>query len=771
MLKSDTEEQQKPRWFYAYIFLAAFDLITVLVSLYLNDRIINIYQLTAEQNKQWANYQENITRLSELALIANTPGNDVFETKKLATEQEKYANAKHALIQHMQSTINLLENPDVIDQTLEIRALLAEAGQSLRQLDKEVMAIFYEYGKGNFSEAASHMSLMDRRYAELASHLSNAGKETQHIQLKYFDTQNELAQKLKFFEWIIGGCIILMVIGACFYGNALTKRIRQDENQRRQTDIQLKALFNSTLDCIIVCDENGIIKRINKAVTDTLGYEIDELIGKNISTFIPSPISETQHNKYIANYLKSRVSKIVGTTREMSLRKKDGNVIPITLGVNEMKFDGESYFVSNIHDISKLKEAESKLINYAHELEQAKQKAEEANRLKSDFLARMSHEIRTPMNGIIGMTQMLIESKLTEDQERQVQVIQLSSNSLLLIINDILDLSKIESNKLELEQVPFNIHTIVREVYELFANQAKNKGIDLVADFQTLESLIVIGDPLRFKQILLNLVNNAIKFTESGSVNIIAKAKLKNEPGNKQAYEFEFQITDTGPGITPEAQKELFQPFKQADTSTTRKTGGTGLGLAICKQLAELMRGNILLKSQLQVGSSFTLILTLPTASSKQTSHLMPSYKNDQTDDIQLSGKILIADDVDINRLVIQSILETVGITTSVVENGAKAFDQWQSENFDMILMDCEMPEMDGYTATRKIREYEDMRSKEATEKINPIPIIALTANAYQENKQRCIDAGMNDFLTKPIDKSEMIEVLKTFLDRKNLSS
>jgi len=757
MLKTEAElqQQKKPRWFYAYIVLALFDLITVLISLYLNDQIISIYQVTAEQNKQWAGYQENITHLSELALITNTPGNDVFETKDLEAEQAKYAEAKQALIQHMETTLENLKSPDVINQTVMIRSLIQDAGQSLERLNTEVMSIFQEYGNGNLDVAASHMSFMDRRYAELASQLANAAKETQQIQLNYFDSQNQLAQQLKLFEWVIGGCIIVMVIGAGFYGNALTKSIQREDKKKKQTEFHLNSLFNSTLDCIIVCDEQGVIQKANKAVTDTLGYETHEMIGNNISVLIPSPISEAQHNKYISDYLKGKISKIVGTTREMSVLRKDGSIIPITLGVNEMKFADKSLFVSNIHDISQLKAAESKLIDYAHDLEDAKQKAEEANRLKSDFLARMSHEIRTPMNGIIGMAQMLGESELNDDQEKQLQVIQLSSRSLLHIINDILDLSKIESNKLELEKIPFNIFTIVNEVYELFENQAKSKGIDLVANFQQLETLVLVGDPVRFKQILLNLVNNAVKFTETGSVRIEASAKRTNELDKHPTYALEFNISDTGPGITPEAQTLLFQPFQQADTSTTRKTGGTGLGLAICKQLAELMRGTVKLESEEGIGSTFTLSIRLPAADTDEQSHLVPSYQSSE-EDIQLTGKVLVADDVDINRMVIQSLLETVGLSASVVCNGIEAIELWKNEDFDLILMDCEMPEMDGYTATQEIR---------AQETDSRIPIIALTANAYQENKQKCLDAGMDDFLTKPIDKGRMVKVLKNILN------
>jgi PAS domain S-box-containing protein len=757
MFKTEDElHQKKPRWFYAYIVLALFDLITVLVSLYLNDRIIGIYQVTAEQNKQWAVYQENITLLSELALITNTPGNDVFETKDLTTEQSKYATAKKDLIEHIKVTVDLLEAPEVIDQTNEITALLKEARISVDKLDEEVTAIFDEYGKGQLDAAASHMSLMDRRYAELASQLANAAKETQHIQLNFFETQNELAQKLKLFEWIIGGCIILMVIGASFYGNALTKRIQRDEEQKKRTSLQLQTLFNTTLDCILVTNQDGEIKSANKAVTNALGYDVKDILGQNISILIPTP--ENKHKQDSHKYLNTDFKTAVGTSQEIHIAQKDGSIIPVIFGINKMQLSGDTLYVSSIHDISSLKHAEEKLIHYAEDLEQAKLKAEDANRLKSEFLARMSHEIRTPMNGIIGMTDMLAKGTLNEEQQKQIQVIQLSSNSLLRIINDILDLTKIESNKLELESIPFDIYSSLNEVFELFQNQAQSKGIQLVQNYDHKASVMLLGDPLRIKQILQNLVNNAIKFTDTGQVTIeVQTSEIKNT-NDGDTCNIEIKIIDTGLGIEPHVQKQLFQPFKQADTSTTRKAGGTGLGLAICKQLAELMGGNITLTSDMSKGSEFTLTINLPKADSIKSDHL-PSYQSDEHNEVQLKGNVLVADDVDINQMVIQSILETVGLTISVVDNGQQALELWQKEEFDLILMDCEMPVMDGFTATRKIRELE---------KENRIPIIALTANAYEENKQKCLDAGMDNFLTKPIDKTRTVEVLREILEQKN---
>jgi signal transduction histidine kinase len=623
----ENNKKRKPRWFYAYIFLALFDLVTVLVSLFLNDQIINIYQSTAEQNKQWAVYQENLTQLSELALIANTIGNDLFESKNLESEQSKYAQARVALIEHHEATINLLKNSGNGDQTESIVAFLESAKNSIGKLDSEVTTIFAEYGQGNITEAASHMSLMDRRYAELASELASAAKETQHIQLEYFESQNQLAQELRFYELVIAGCILFMVFGAGCYGNALTKRIQEDEDKK--------------------------------------------------------------------------------------------------------------------HEI------ETKLIEYAKELEKEKERAETANRLKSDFLAKMSHELRTPMNGILGMAQILENTELSEAQQKHIQVIRNSGDGLLFIINDILDLSKIESEELQLEEIPFDLYAKLNEVWELFHGQAEAKGIELRRDYDKSSTLALTGDPLRLKQIVLNLVSNAIKFTDTGHVAIEVSESLA--PDNTALIQL--KVIDTGDGIEASVQDFLFDPFKQANTSTTRKSGGTGLGLAICKQLAELMNGSVTLDSEIGKGSVFTLSLSLPLA--KEEANKDSESHDSSGENVKLTGNVLVADDAELNQVVIESILELVGVDVTLVDNGRKALDVWQSGDFDLILMDCEMPEMDGYTATKEIRKLESD---------SHIPIVALTANAYDENKQRCLESGMDDFLTKPIDTPVLLRLLEHYL-------
>ena len=506
----------------------------------------------------------------------------------------------------------------------------------------------------------------------------------------------------------------------------LARRARGEGwNPRDRDDEKFKVFFNASVDGIILLDGFGAFVEVNETAVLMCGYSREQLQGMYISHLMNWEVSGRALNE---------VQRTGHSRSEAQLRRSDGSLLPVEVVWGRVKYEGRTLVHGIVRDVTERVKA-------LREITLAREEAERAERAKSMFLAMMSHEIRTPLNGIIGYTELLLDSRLTEEQRENLGLIHKSGDLLLNIINDLLDFSRIESGRLELEQVDFELSDCIEEVLGLHAAKASEKGVELTYDLQESIPAVVSGDVARVKQILLNLVSNALKFTSQGAVSVNGRVVA--------GPLLELAVRDTGMGFDPSKAESLFEPFQQEDASTTRKFGGSGLGLAICKRLVERMGGTISASSQAGEGAEFRFTIPLVTGQSSAFAVI--------EDRGQFHGRrALIIDDNEINQRFLQKRLLTWGLESDVVGSGQLGLRQLGTTHYDVIFCDMMMPTMDGLEFARL--------ASEAAGSLLP-PMILVTSARLSGEKEHALEAGYRHVLFKPVRQRDMFRSLTSVLE------
>jgi signal transduction histidine kinase/DNA-binding response OmpR family regulator len=523
----------------------------------------------------------------------------------------------------------------------------------------------------------------------------------------------------------------------------------------QRTNLLLHAQKEAVIDGILAVDEQGRIVSFNRRLCEMWNIPHNLFMGDGLEPEFHngSPLGTF----FVKSDLPEVLISLIETTYDDPDVVRHGEIIygdrvfdyytsPVSSEQN--KFFG---LIWCFRDITAKKQADLLQMQLMEDLRKAKDEAEEAVRTKAAFLAMMSHEIRTPINGVIGMTQLLAGTDLNNEQNKFVRTIQVSGEMLLSVINDILDFSKIESGKLELESVALDVRALVRDIYDVQLSKAKEKSLKFEVSMHTYVPPFIVGDVTRLRQILLNLVSNALKFTDTGSVRIGVRLASEQVPNPDQPFQLLFSVTDTGIGITDEQRQRLFQPFSQATATTARKYGGTGLGLVICKNLVETMGGKIQVESKTNQGSIFSFTITTQIAKERPSYTLQDAMNKSISTGSRLGDrvplKILIAEDNLINQELAMAMLIKMGYQPDVVDNGLAVLEALQVNRYDLLLLDVQMPEMDGLeTAAHLVNHWHDLHTG-----YERPTIIAMTASAMQGDREMCLRAGMDDYISKPI--------------------
>ena len=723
-------------------------------------------------------YDWDVSHSKEVALnlVRNTPTQSIsFETQHRRKDGTIYDAAITAVKIHVMGNDYIYSSVRDITHQKQIENELVEINKKLSNVAENIPGVIYTYqlftdGKSRFPYASEHIydiyGVTAQEVKEDAAkvfdalHPEDLNRIAKSIQISFenltlWEDEYRVIHPHRGTIWVRGlskpekqldGSVI-------WYGyiyDVTDSKTAELEVQKERNFVS--TIINNVNAIIAVIDTDGRMIRLNQYGEEFTGYTQDEVASQ---PYFWSRFLNKNAEKSAINIVAKAKKGMIVATHQNSWIAKNGQ---------ERMFEWSNALISNFTggldyiftigiDITQSEQLRQELIS-------AKELAEKANKSKSEFLANMSHEIRTPLNGVIGLNALMLKTPLNEQQSDYVHKSLQSSKSLLGIINDILDYSKIEANKLELSTQLFNPKDLLYTTSDLFEYSFTQKELKINIIFDPLIPHILEGDPLRLSQILNNLVGNSVKFTENGSITISSKV-LEKDTNN---VKIEFSISDTGIGMSEEELKILFQPFTQTDASNTRKYGGTGLGLVITKRLVEMMGGAIWVESINGTGTTFHFTIIINTSDTmslkSDTAKERESFEMNDFMDLKFEGKVLVAEDNEVNQLVISELLEGMGLKVEIAGNGVEAIEKSIDGNYDLIFMDLQMPTMDGFLATKNIRTFN-----------TSIPIVALSAAVMEKDKHLTKEAGMNGHIAKPIDMHELQTVLTHYLKKVGVSA
>ncbi len=506
---------------------------------------------------------------------------------------------------------------------------------------------------------------------------------------------------------------------------------------------KFQSFLESVPDAIVIVNKEGNIQSVNVQTETLFGYDRNEIIGKKIEHLMPSRFKEAHQGHRNVFFDKPRIRKM-GEGMELFAQHRDGTEFPVEISLSKLDTDEGFLVCASIRDVSNQKKIEKELI-------EAKIKAENAVKSKQQFLSNMSHEIRTPMNSIIGFTKVILKTDLTEEQRKYLTAIQISGDTLIVLINDILDLAKVDAGKMIFENTPFRLSLSISTMLHLFEIKMQEKNLKLEVQYDENIPDVLEGDATRLHQVIMNLVSNAIKFTNEGNITVSVRKLFEDQ----ENVTVEFLIADTGIGIEKEELDNIFENFQQAHIHTSRKFGGTGLGLAIVKKIVETQGGSIQVQSEVGKGSVFSFVLNF-----KKTNQEVVSQDEiiEFVDNDLKNIKVLIVEDVEFNQLLVKTLLDEFEFASDIAANGKLAIEKLEKNTYDIILMDLQMPEMDGFQAADYIRNILKLK----------IPIIALTADVTTVDIKKCKAVGMDDYISKPIDEQILYSKIVSLIKKSN---
>lgn len=744
--------------------------LAIAAGLVLSHHISVLHSKSIEAHRQWADRLATYTQINLLAQSVNAPGNNVFDSNDVVHESKLLEHQLRAFTLKLGEARQDITNNTPAKFAEQLLPHLQEAEDAMDEMVAETKMIFKALEDELPKHATQRMAAMDRKYATLSHAIGAMTVQAQHIQSDVLNTDKIQAQNIQTAEYMITTIAFILAVIISAHARKtqrellLAQQQTRDDSQTIKDAITAKNQIHDAINqhaIVSITNAHGDIIEVNDKCCEISGYARDEIIGQNHRMFSSGEHTQEFHKDLWDTITQGRTWRGIfqNQTKQNKPYWVDTTIIPL-LDENHQPIK----FVGIHNNITHQVQTQQDLIKATHAARKSSQQATHAAQAKTEFLATMSHEIRTPMNGIMGMSHLLLDTPLDEEQQLFANTIHNSTHSLLQILNDVLDFSKIEADKIELEATAFQPAQIINDISNLMSLKAKEKKIQLSCYIAPNIPPALIGDPGRIRQVLLNLANNAIKFTQQGSVKI--QAQLKDNDG--QHATIQFHVHDTGIGIPADRLDSLFKRFSQVDASTTRQFGGSGLGLAISKKLVELMGGSIGVNSHPQKGSDFFFTIKFQNDPHSQLNNTpaelpfieqpaMARWESQYANPV--SAHILVVDDNKTNLLVVTKMLQKLGHQTTTACDGADAIKKIQSDCFDLILMDCQMPIMDGYEATEHIRFLKENNPTPPT-----VPIIALTANAMAGDREKCLEAGMDEHLAKPVGLNELEATLQTWL-------